>query len=417
MTHKVGKITLDLPASSYTHAQEQQRQAGQWANQTLTNILQKTFDKLCPNGEYVFLDKIEITVDAEPWNRSAESWEKIVYESIKLSDNEHIATNRILEELHFFLQNGYVLKSQTFENFKDFEVFFTKKWPEFLEFFGEKWAIYSFEPSYFQRFFSGFSPSFLQNFIEDVIQISAENSQSLLKQIKIFALKKPEKLPDLIRFIFSERKKITDKNFIKIDRQITDFHIDKINSIFIKSKEIIVKREPKIEQNKEEGILLSNAGLVLLFPYIKPFFEAIGLLNLEEFKNEKSQLLAIKSLHYLATGKRKCTDNELFIEKLMIGWPLENFVNTKGILPKYIADEADELLNAVREHWVALAGSSIEALRQSFLQRSGLLYFEPASVLLKVENSGIDVLLGQIPWGFRHFKLPWMLLTIITEWY
>ncbi|MFK8185248.1 MAG: contractile injection system tape measure protein, partial [Phormidesmis sp.] len=55
------------------------------------------------------------------------------------------------------------------------------------------------------------------------------------------------------------------------------------------------------------GIYLNNAGLVLLHPFLKIYFDDIGLLTEDdlanEFRNEYAQQQAIALLHYLATGQ------------------------------------------------------------------------------------------------------------------
>ena len=64
-----------------------------------------------------------------------------------------------------------------------------------------------------------------------------------------------------------------------------------------------------------------------------------------------------------------------------------------------------------------LQNTSIGGFREAFLLRKGKLKFEPNQIIIIVEESGVDILLNKIPWGFRYFKLPWQAKTYITEWY
>ena len=53
----------------------------------------------------------------------------------------------------------------------------------------------------------------------------------------------------------------------------------------------------------EEEVFVSNAGLVLLWRYLRHFFENLGLLQDRAFKDELAQHRAVYFLGYLATGR------------------------------------------------------------------------------------------------------------------
>ena len=82
-----------------------------------------------------------------------------------------------------------------------------------------------------------------------------------------------------------------------------------------------------------------------------------------------------------------------------------------------------QLFQALRDRWTKLQNSSDETIRVSFLQREGMLTeirpdprAGPEGWQLRVEQKGIDVLLQFLPWSWGIVKLPWMNLTIYTEW-
>ena len=76
----------------------------------------------------------------------------------------------------------------------------------------------------------------------------------------------------------------------------------------------------------------------------------------------------------------------------------------------------DEVLLSVIEHWNILQNTSVEGLRQSFLQRNGKLSYNGSEWLLQVEQQPYDMLLQHLPWNISMIKLPWMEQMLKTEW-
>ena len=74
------------------------------------------------------------------------------------------------------------------------------------------------------------------------------------------------------------------------------------------------------------------------------------------------------------------------------------------------------MLGSVIEHWVILKNTSIEGLRESFLQRNGKLTFANNEWLLQVEQKPYDMLLQSLPWNIGIIKLAWMRNILKTEW-
>jgi hypothetical protein len=159
-----------------------------------------------------------------------------------------------------------------------------------------------------------------------------------------------------------------------------------------------------------------NAGLVILLPFLKRFFENIYFVKDDAFVDEISKVKAIQALHFLVTGNEVENEQDLLLPRILCGFEIAEFIEFKGDLDENTRNEANELLKSVIEHWQILQNTSVEGLRETFLQRDGSLKIE-SSFLLRVSNSGVDVLLDSIPWGFRNFKLPWMQKSIITEWH
>ncbi|MFT3794686.1 contractile injection system tape measure protein [Flavobacterium sp.] len=160
----------------------------------------------------------------------------------------------------------------------------------------------------------------------------------------------------------------------------------------------------------QEFLYVENAGLVILHPFLPTLFEQTGLCQDNHWTSEPSQHKAVLLTQYLVSGETVFFENELALNKILCGLPVESVINTQLQLSDDEKQKCHQLLEAVNEHWKAMNGSSIVALRETFLQREGKIdasndpFFE-----LWVAEKGVDILLEQLPWGIGLFKTPWML--------
>jgi hypothetical protein len=180
---------------------------------------------------------------------------------------------------------------------------------------------------------------------------------------------------------------------------------------------------PEATKNKEpasrvdaEGIFIVNAGVVLLHPFLKQFFETTRLTEQKEFINNDTQQRALYLLHYLAAGNATPEEHELTIAKVLCAYDFAETVPKNIILSKAELTEADQLLEAVISQWTILKSTSIAGLREGFLQRNGKLYRKNDNLYLQVEIGSIDMLLDYLPWNLSIIKLPWMKEMLRVEW-
>ncbi|HVD96919.1 MAG TPA: contractile injection system tape measure protein [Cytophagaceae bacterium] len=166
----------------------------------------------------------------------------------------------------------------------------------------------------------------------------------------------------------------------------------------------------------DEEIYIGNAGLVLYWPYLTAFFRALDLLEQNDFKDLLCRNKAICVLHYLANSQEPAEEHLLFFNKVLCGWQPEESLQLLELTATE-KEEADHLTAAVIEHWKALKNTSPDGLKETFIQRPGILIFKEGSGWkLRVEKKGVDVLMGALPWGFSMVKLPWMEHTLHVEW-
>ena len=165
----------------------------------------------------------------------------------------------------------------------------------------------------------------------------------------------------------------------------------------------------------EEGIFADNAGVVLLHPFLTSLFNRLSLINDRLFVSEDSKQRALYILNYLATGNEDPEEYQLVVPKFLLGYPIDDFI-TPVMLNESEKREANYLLEAAIEKWSILGNTSISTLQGSFLQRKGKLYSKDGKVYLQVEPASIDMLLDHLPWNLGILKLPWMKEILRVEW-
>lgn len=162
---------------------------------------------------------------------------------------------------------------------------------------------------------------------------------------------------------------------------------------------------------------VNNAGLIILHPFLKMLFEQLELCENNVWKENMSQHKAILLTQYIITGDEKIQENELVLNKILCGLPIEDVVNTKLKIAKAEKEKCHSLLQAVLEHWKIMSNSSVEALQETFLQREGKLEIHGEETYeLWIEEKGYDILLGQLPWGIGMIKTPWMENYLTCHW-
>lgn len=172
-----------------------------------------------------------------------------------------------------------------------------------------------------------------------------------------------------------------------------------------------------IEDNEElKKYVVRHAGIIVLAPFLKPFFSELNLLDGSEWKSIDAQYKAIHLLKFLASGQQKEPEYNLTLEKLLCGLDTEFPIPLDVVLEENEKKEAEVLLASVIGHWQALKNTSINGFRETFLKRDGIVTRTEKGWLLQVERKTLDVLLDSIPWGYSTISLPWNSSIIFTEW-
>lgn len=167
---------------------------------------------------------------------------------------------------------------------------------------------------------------------------------------------------------------------------------------------------------KEEFIYIENSGLTILHPFFTSLFEQLNLTEKNEWKSETEAHKAVLLMHFLVYGDEIFEENKMVLNKNFGGLPSDEVINVNIVLNDEEKEACEDLLKAVIQHWSVMNKSSIQALRETFLQRNGKLEFKNENLELWIEGKGVDILLDQIPWGISTIKMPWMEHILFCHW-
>ncbi len=220
--------------------------------------------------------------------------------------------------------------------------------------------------------------------------------------------------------------KSIDSQFPEIQNKISQDTKSIQNTVQKTSKDTIEiqfnkanKYAKKINKNEEleineEGYYIKNAGLVLVHPFLKNFFEHCKLINDQNKISDPE--LAIHLLHYLATKQEKQPEHQMIFEKFLCNIPLHLSINRNIEIAQEFKMQSEELLEAMTQNWGALKNASSDLMRNEFLQRPGKLILNGNNPKIIVERKTQDILLDRLPWNISIVKLPWKDKLIFVDW-
>ncbi len=199
---------------------------------------------------------------------------------------------------------------------------------------------------------------------------------------------------------------------------VRDAFLELKNKIIPEPEGVFQKKENEFVNKKDipDSLFVKNSGIVILHPYLFAFFEELGLLTSKDFNSEEARYHAIYILHFLATGRVGAEEFDVVLEKILCGMPLEEPLPPSGEITVREKSECEHLLEAVIRNWPPLKNTSVEGLRNTFLQREGRLDLDESGWSLHIEKKTVDILLDRMPWGISKIKLPWMKNMLSVDW-
>ncbi len=165
-----------------------------------------------------------------------------------------------------------------------------------------------------------------------------------------------------------------------------------------------------------EGIVVRNAGLVLLSNYIPLLFERLGVTAEGKFMDLQAQNDAIHYLQYLVTGNTSTEEHLLPLNKILCGLELSEPITDSILLTAEQEEMMEGLLYGVIDHWPDAGSNTPDGLRGNWLVRNGMLHKVENGWSLSVEKKSYDLLLQRTPFSFSIIKLPWMRESLTVKW-
>ncbi|MDV7698771.1 contractile injection system tape measure protein [Chryseobacterium soli] len=183
------------------------------------------------------------------------------------------------------------------------------------------------------------------------------------------------------------------------------------------SMETIHQEQPTVYEDvsQNNGQYVQNAGLILIHPFIKTFFEDCGLLHPKTQQLLDPELCA-HILHYIATGKTNAPEHDMVFEKFLCNIPVNQTINRHIKLSRKHKSQAKKVIESVQHNWPPMKTSSVALLQNEFFQRSGKLVATDYDYNLTIERKTQDILLDRLAWGIGLIKLPWQEKFIFVNW-
>lgn len=453
-SHIIKSATVDFQYSGNADGLALQNEVKEWV-QELVQHLETQFDAIVPAGSFLSIDQLELEVDlsGDNWREKAtiqvlKQWKEKLphFQSTDRVEGKSLPTkkDRVGELFLFYLEQGHLPwqasssdKQQWASLLEGWLKVPTRAWVTKLkEVLGSSKAakdrFLTMVPLQLAlSLFSSFAEERERAVIEDyrlLFKLAQKNETSVLKHAyfsflsDVFTQQKGSYLSVLLtkeKTVTSPFKKGTFQSalFKQAQKELLlgqtaeqPFALDP----FLESAKQAFQKPSTENAEYEEGIYISNAGLVIVASFLPTFFNRLGIRGKSE---SQSPDFAVCLVNYLATGKEEMQEFELALPKLLCGIPLETVIDPSlFLLSGEAKQETESLLSSVVEHWSILKNTSVEGLRESFLLREGKLVQKGDNWTLQVEQKAYDMLLQQLPWGIGMIKLPWMSGLLTTEW-
>ena len=222
-----------------------------------------------------------------------------------------------------------------------------------------------------------------------------------------------------LQTLFIDLNTASEKYNVEKEKQL----IDEMENFFFqnqnKNEMVSDATTTTIEEIKEDdSIYVENAGLVILWPFLGHLFTRLGLLeDPKTFKDDQALQKAILLTQYMVTGVTEFSEEALVLNKIICGAEVNHYVDVSlPIEPSEIEMCNSLLQNAVLKNWGNLNKSSIQALRETFLIREGVLKKNDKDYLLIVKDKTVDILLKDITWTISIVQTGPMENKIMVEW-
>jgi hypothetical protein len=163
-------------------------------------------------------------------------------------------------------------------------------------------------------------------------------------------------------------------------------------------------------------IHVANAGQVLAAPYLPRLWTMLELTHEGAFKSPQAAQRAVHLLQFMLNEQSAAPEYQLGLNKILCGVrsdvPIVRGIDITG----HEIDVIEQLIKAMIAHWKIIGNTSVQGLRESFLQRPGWLHLKDDAWHLRIQEGSFDMLLDQLPWSFSIIRYPWMERAVHVNW-
>lgn len=211
-------------------------------------------------------------------------------------------------------------------------------------------------------------------------------------------------------------------SLLPLSLQIGFRHLKEQEKTTVIAKPAIAKPVKRVLQTgpaaspAKEGIVVKNAGLVLVNNYVPALFERLGLIHNKTFIHAEARERAVHYLQYVVTGLNSTEEYLLPLNKLMCGLPFVYPVDYGIEIAEEHHNIIEGLVKAMIAHWPSIGDTSVYGFRGNWLVRDGVLTELDDKWELAVEKRAYDILLNRAPFSFSIIKYPWMDKPIHVSW-
>lgn len=168
--------------------------------------------------------------------------------------------------------------------------------------------------------------------------------------------------------------------------------------------------------SEENGWSIGDAGQVLAGPFLPCLFSMLNLSTESGFVDSMAAERAVRLLQFMVYGESQTDDSGLVLGKVLCGIDPGRQLSSAGELSGHERNTVEQMLHGMRQNWTAMGSTSLEGLRQSFLQRQGWLSRQEECWHLRVEARAYDVLLDRLPWRLGPIHYGWMDRPLRVAW-
>ncbi|WP_308386065.1 contractile injection system tape measure protein [Serratia marcescens] len=162
--------------------------------------------------------------------------------------------------------------------------------------------------------------------------------------------------------------------------------------------------------------IISNAGLLLLWPLLPQLFSQMGLWEERTFISDAARMQAVYCLDRLVWGKVTTEEERLKLNLVICGISQSSPISPVTPLSVLQQQQIDDWVMAIGQQLVGWQKLSLTDIRQLFLQREGEISTEGPIPQISVWPEPYDYLLKDWPWPMTLASFPWTEQPLTIVW-